>query len=260
MPTKSLRLALHRICAMLVLVAITIPALASRPPSPLNQTDWKQWTAKDVHEVLYKSPWVSSCCREWDTLPPESGPSIDAGYIASIVSSLAVRQALARRTELDKHYDQLGPAARTEVDQRIANCLKQKFDNFIVVSFSFGFSNPPAEFGRSATPDHIHLLTSDGRKIAGQLVSDSIATECGTFPKDLSRTSVGEPDRRSGLYGPGHEMAFPRYVDGKPTIGPDDKRIRIEIIDFAAQVASYRVRHELDFDVDKLTYEGKPDY
>jgi hypothetical protein len=53
---------------------------------PQVQTDWRQWTAKDVHTILTKSPWVSRCCRDWDTMTGANESGADPGFIAIIVS------------------------------------------------------------------------------------------------------------------------------------------------------------------------------
>jgi hypothetical protein len=223
---------------------------------PQEQTDWKQWTAKDVQQVLYKSPWVALCCREWDTLPP----SPDAGYTASIVSSRAVRQALVRRMQMDKRYQTLDPVRRAEVDQRISACLNEKFDNYIVLSFSFNVVHDHPVFPK-IYPSESYLLTSDGRKVVGQVVTDPVGPKCGAPPDHV----IGYPPTRPGtdlwLTGPEHELAFPRIMDGKATIAPDDKKIRVQLDFYTKSWPGHSVAESaLDFNIGKLIYQGKPDF
>src|ERR1017187_8088711 len=217
----------YKTFTMLALRTLYVLVAVGATAQPWDQTDWKQWTDKDVQNVLYKSPWVAGCCREWDNGPYKQGGPADLGHSASIVSSLAVRQALVRRMVLEKRYQKLDLAARKEIDRRIAACLNQNFDDQIVLSFSISFSHHPGVYPMSAPSDRIHLLTSDGSQIVGRELNDSIAMKCGELSIDPSRTSDDRRGWTPTMYEPEHELAFPRYVNGKPTIEPDDKKIRI---------------------------------
>ena len=249
-----------RICVSLILAALTVPLLASGKSNPWDQTDWRHWSRKDVDAVLYHSPWVSTCCQ----LPVGDGsPPLT---FAAIVSSLVVRQALARRMQLDKHYDTMSPTNQQQIDQQIAGCISKKFDDQIVLTTMFmpmagetpakwGSNDPNKFYGNKilreeyekALSHSIYLVTSDGRNIFADpsaKTGDSIAQSCGgvtteldTFPK--------------GVYGPIHELSFPRFVNGQPTIQPSDKVIRFRL--------NYSEGQQI-FTIDKLTYQGKPDF
>jgi len=126
MPKKPSQLALHRICATLVLAALTVPILASGTSNPWDQTDWKQWTARDVRNILTNSPWVSYCCPERD------GGDANPLETAVIMSSQTVREALVRHMQLDKRYATVDLARRREIDRndvrRISAGLKPILD------------------------------------------------------------------------------------------------------------------------------------
>lgn len=241
--------------AALFCVPFAIGAVAK----PWNQTDWKQWTDKDALQVLYSSPWATYCCRgrqyDDDSAP---GPAVRA----SIISSLVVRQALVRRMEFTKAYKSLDVAGRKDFDQRVAVCLNQRFDDQIVVTFSLDLFHDPIFKWMKSDSSLIHIVTSDGRDIAGRAVSESVGEKCGWLLKSDLR-----PDYSSfemPLYGPNHELAFPRFVDGKLTIRPDDKQIRIKL-DFRSPFirgVSDAVSHggEFDFKLDRMIYLGKPDF
>jgi hypothetical protein len=217
-----------------------------------DQTDWKQWTARDVHQILTKSPWVSNCCREpFMTFDGGAGPS-DSGFTARIVSSQTVREALARRVQLDKRYEKLDPARREEVDQGIAACLNEKFDTDLVFSFSVAFWEGHWNGLGQASPDQVYLLTSDGRKIVGHLVPDSnsIEAKCGGLPNQMTRHDRGVH---------GNEIAFPRFDEGKSTVGPDAKTLRIAV-DYNRETTPSHTVGELDFNIEKLIHHGKPDF
>jgi hypothetical protein len=251
MPTDSLKLALYRICATLIFAALTVPLLAGGKSNPWDQTNWRQWTKTDVHRILSKSPWVSNCCRapmmEADRW---TGP-LDTGFTAKIMSSQTVREALVRQMQLDKRYEKLDPASRQQVDQRIAACLNEKFDNSIVVSFAFRFADD--RHVDLPMTSQIHLLTADGKEITGRLSADSIETKCGTLSNEI-RFAHGAPVH--------NEVEFPRYfVDGRPTINPADKTIRIELDFYRKSDPGNSVAESaLDFNIDKLLHQGKPDF
>jgi hypothetical protein len=257
---SSTQPALSRIFATLALAALTVPLLATGSSNPWEQMDWQHWSRKDVDAVLYHSPWVSACCQ------PPVGDGSPPLTFAAIVSSLVVRQALARRMQLDRHYDTMNPTNQQQIDQQIAGCLRQKFDDQIVLTTMFvpmagetpaqwGGNDPNKFYGNKILRDEykkdlsrsIYLVTSDGRNIFADpsaKTGDAVAQSCGgvatvldTFPKDV--------------YGPIHELSFPRFVDGQPTIKPDDKVIRFRL--------NYSEGQQI-FTIDKLTYQGKQDF
>jgi hypothetical protein len=172
-----------------------------------------------------------------------------------------VRRALARRMELDRHYSTANLRTRQDIDQKIAACLNQKFDDQFVVSStdelgeSTDWLNELPEYRRKKfstdefkryQSNWIYLITSDGRKVPKLSVdaSDSIARTCGGLTKNLDPYP-------NDLYGPNHEMAFPRFMDGKPTIAPGDTVIRLKVDLYHG---------ELDFKIDKLIFQGKRDF
>jgi hypothetical protein len=232
---------------MMVLTGLNVLLAVAAIAHPQEQPDWKQWTTKDVNQVLSKSPWVSSCCWEFRN-PAQQPPVVGGGIRATIVSSEAVRRAFVRRIQLDKHYGRLDAALQQDVDKRIGTCLNTKFDGYLVLSLSYDFSGVLDSALTSS--DQIHLLTSDGTKIAGHLVADPITPKCALLPTAI-KWFDGAPPR--------NEIAFPRYVDGKPTIRQTDTTIRI-VIDFHETTGSVRRVGELDFDIDKLIHQGNPDF
>jgi hypothetical protein len=248
-PSSSKTVIATIFASLIIFLAVSVAA------QPQNQSDWKQWTANDIQRILFKSPWVATYCQEWDT---GDTVSATAGYSASIVSSLTVRQALVRRMELDNRYDKLDFARRLEVDQRVDACLNKTFDEYIVLSFS-DLGNPQiaSRDTDKSLASNIYIVTSDGRKISGHVALESVAMTCGAFPQDSDLSSLRTNPRILPPFGPGKEVAFPRFVDGKPTVGPEDKSIRVH----SGCRSQYPTGHpEIDFNIAKLIYQGKPDF
>jgi hypothetical protein len=157
--------------------------------------------------------------------------------------------------QLDKRYEKLDTASRQQIDQRTGACLSEVFDNYIVFSFSF-LGNPGLDLDRSYL-DRIYLITSDGRKIPGHQLPGSIAMTCGAISQSADPSSLGIDASSWPALGPRKEVAFPRFVDGKPTIAPKDTTIRVDSGFRGRQPASYS---ELDFGIEKLVNQGKPDF
>ena len=80
--------------------------------------------------------------------------------------------------------------------------------------------------------------------------SNSIEAKCGRLPNKMNRH-----DRRAQ----GNEIAFPRFVDGKPTVGPDAKTLRIAV-DYSRERTPSHTVGEIDFSIEKLIHQGKPDF
>jgi hypothetical protein len=242
---------IHKICMMFGLAAITVFLGIATAARPHEETDWKQWTKTDVHRILSKSPWVSNCCRATMIDADHRTGPLDSGFTARIMSSQTVREALVRQMQLDNRYEKLDPVHRQEVNQRITECLNQKFENSIVVSFAFRFADD--RHVDLPMTSQIHLLTAEGKEIAGRLSTDSIETKCGEISNEV-KFLHGAPVH--------NEVEFPRYfVDGGPTISPADKTIRIELDFYRKSYPGNTVAEsELDFNIEKLIYQGKPDF
>jgi hypothetical protein len=244
------------LASLIIFLAIGVAARSQ------DRSDWRQWTTKDVHKILSGSPWVSNCCREWlaggYSIPP--GP----GDIAVIVSSQAVREALVRNVQLDNRYGKLDVMHRQDVDQRASACLNERFDEYIVFSFSFLGNSPTGPtFKDKLFVSNLYVVASDGRRIAGHSTAVSVAMTCGAFPQDLGLASLwplwNNLSPEWWPLGPGKEVAFPRFVDGRPTIAPDDKIIRISLYPYEGYKGPARPT-DIDFSIDKLVYQGKPDF
>jgi len=83
---------------------------------------------------------------------------------------------------------------------------------------------------------------------------------CGAFPQDSNLSSIKLYGSTSLPFGPGKELAFPRLVEGKPTIGPQDKTIRLEPGYDTYSFAGAKGDSGLNFKIEKLIRQGKPDY
>ena len=134
-----------------VLLATVIAAIflalpsAARNSSPWKDKDWTQWTLDDCTQILTDSPWASEITYRWPYTAEEANWK---GPTAVILSSLVVRQALARYRQQD------------------APCLTESFDDRIIVRFSEQdiFKKPPDldVSGKKIAPLAEHRANSAG--------------------------------------------------------------------------------------------------
>ena len=152
-------------------IFLALPS-AARTSSPWKDKDWTKWTVDDCTRILTASPWASQI------VDPNSWTHTDAqakwqGATAVILSSLVVRQALARYREQD------------------ATCVTESFTDRIIVRFSGQdiFKNPP------------DLLVS-GKKIPPLAEHRANSSSCsfGSDPGEFSypRVVSGKPIFKNG--------------------------------------------------------------
>jgi hypothetical protein len=222
----------------MALVSVSLGALLaiSVTAKSWQQKDWKQWTFNDCFHILSASPWGTSGggTGPYDFYTNSSGP--DSGVLVFIVSAHVARQALVREMELSELYRKMDPAARQIADRKAETCLSQTFNDQIVLHVDPG------------TIDGSIMFASDGKRVPRIPVDAPFDSVSGW--RSITRQCVGE---LTGFYMAGQDIAFPRIVDGKPTIKPGDRTIRIEYGNRSPVL-------EFDFRVEKMIYHGKPDY
>jgi hypothetical protein len=74
----------------------------------------------------------------YETLPQIS-------YQVQLRSALPMRQAVARKSQLDANYDSMPPERRSALDGKINDYLSQRFDDVVVVQVAYT-SNVPSYF------------------------------------------------------------------------------------------------------------------
>jgi hypothetical protein len=145
-----------RLLVLLLLVQICFAE------KPWEKKAYQKWSAKDVNQVLSDSPWAKSMSLGSTNLSligqgPSASASRRSGQAASMENSLdaahesapritylvqlrsatPVRQAVARKLQLDANYDSMPNDRRADVDTKINAYLAQKFDDVIVAQVTY---------------------------------------------------------------------------------------------------------------------------
>jgi hypothetical protein len=216
-------LALFAISVLALLV--TFPSMASAPP--WEAKDWTQWTPQDCIKILSDSPWaVTFLAYKHEA----DGNVSESPATARISSSLVIRQAIMRMRGLPADPNRI--PHRGEIQKRTQvgpDCLDQLFQDRIVITISSGLIDeietaPEMNVSRRK---YSPLPASQG---------DPIADACG------ARTLFTNSQAKVFVY--------PRVVDGKPVIGPNDGKFTI--------VSPWR--RDFEFNVRNMVYKGKPDF
>lgn len=124
-----------------------------------------KWSAKEVEQLMQDSPWsqthtisaanitqtgvgrsASASGRNStsqaaglsasEDIQHESNPQIN--YLVQFRSALPMRQAVARKLQIDAKYDSLTPEQKAAVDAKIAEYLSTSFTDRIVVQVRYG--------------------------------------------------------------------------------------------------------------------------
>jgi hypothetical protein len=215
------------------LVVLVVAALAWAS-APWDGKPYQQWTQKEVMQVLNDSPWVkmTSVLATWSR-PSSNGNEEGGGrgrggrgrsmeesrnqdmFEARWVSAKVVREALVRLNILS------GKMTQADADKAVA----QEFPIYELVLFGQDMS-PLAK-----------MSDADVAKAASLKMKNSKLQVTATEAK-IERDANG---RVTAVL-----FAFPRTVNGKPVIGPQEKGF-----DFALNAGKLRV--SLQFDPRKMT-------
>ena len=219
---------------------VAVCALLALPPAGRSASwktkDWTQWTLPECQAILTNSPWAETYGLN-PTLV-DGGPGVQSientsAATAMISSSLVIRQASLRQLQL---LEGRIPFGKLEQVQKVQQgfqkqtdaCLSQNFDDRILVTII-----DPHPSGFKSAPE----LVVSGRRYLPISQGGSVPNPC---PKNAA--TIGTP----------YVFAYPRVVNGKPVLGPDDKKFTIK--------TPKGWERDFEFGLKSMTYKGKPDF
>ena len=109
------------------------------------ERDWKSWKVADVNKILGNSAWAKNCANSDASLPCDtaSRPNLESNHIVTKIpvpvivrfsSSLKIRQAWLRYTQLLKNYDKMIAKQKAEFHKATENSLFVMFAKNIMSS------------------------------------------------------------------------------------------------------------------------------
>ena len=122
---------------------------------------YQKWSAKEVNQLLTDSPWTrSTTLNLGDSLtPPDTNDPIsrsitsrrssehvlpsNVSYRVQLRSAMPIRQAIARKLQLDASNDDASANPQTDLKAKIDQFLSQRFDDTVVLHVTYN-SNVPS--------------------------------------------------------------------------------------------------------------------
>ncbi|RPJ79946.1 MAG: hypothetical protein EHM18_19275, partial [Acidobacteria bacterium] len=192
--------------------------LAATAAFSQQNRDYRSWTLEEAVKVLNDSPWARQ-----QTVTRVIG-GIGSGvfgekeiyhrYYVRFLSAEPVRQAFARVEQLTKGYDRLDEAARRTLDERLSTRIAADMSNSIVLAVCFRSNDPEVE--------------QDVRRTLQSQTFETLKTRAYLSTRQFPQLELAAffPASEDSV---GAKFVFPRFVEGKPVLLPDDPSMVFEL-------------------------------
>ena len=179
---------------------------------------YDKWSQKECEKLLEDSPWaqpftlVDSSLQQ-STSASDDGQQFHIKYQMQFRSALPLRQAIVRQMQIVQKYDSLSPEQKQQFDQSANAFLSSKFPDAVILYVTYKTNSKTkdmelATYWQSQTTDllknTVFLRNSRGEQVA------------------LAQFNVPKSGERS------FQFIFPRLINGKPFISPEDKSLQLE--------------------------------
>jgi hypothetical protein len=169
-----------------VLGVLFLAALAVQAEDFWVKKDWKQWSKDECTKILQDSPWS----RKWAKsqmgsaqMPGVSGANAEGAagektpemhYNIELQSSLPIREAAVRLSQINNKYDKMPDAQKKEFDAKAEAMLNHNYDDVIWVHVTFGsnlqsFERDMATYWKAIPPEappiDMYLITEKGDRV-----------------------------------------------------------------------------------------------
>lgn len=134
-------------------------------------------------------------------------------YTVQLRSALPVRMAIVRQMQIANKYDSLSSEQKQAFDQRAKSFLDANYDDKIVINVAYS----------SNVRDHDIPLSQHWQSRTKELLMNSVFLYASKGDKlRLVDFNVAQGGGRE------FQLVFPRKVDGKPILTPEDKNLTLE--------------------------------
>jgi hypothetical protein len=185
---------------------------------------YKEWKKNDAFKMLQDSPWAKTMTFAENVGGGRGGAydrTSDSGLqtvynVARVrfFSSLPIREAHVRIAQMLNNYDAKSDAEKEQIDRTFAPALARDFSKNIIVALDF------------ETNDQRTKANVD--RYLQQLQVNLLKQSCYLISARLGRVTIEEyyppsPDAT------GAKFLFPRTVDDKPVVSPEDKEVTFDM-------------------------------
>ena len=225
---------MKRIITVLILILFSANILAMPQNEFWEKKDYRQWSERECHKLLFDSPWVKYFTLKYGR----------SEYRVQIRSATPIRQALLRQMQINDNYENLSTEQRREYDRRTDEYLSAPFNDTIII---FVAGPNPSYYWQAQTTEMLQnstfLIPSKNKKIP--LLKFEILS--------------------SGISYAEFQFIFPRQYEGRPVLSKDEKSLSLEFLypeSQAGQVTpdSRVERAFIEFKVDKMLFNGEIAY
>jgi hypothetical protein len=217
---------------------ITVAAYAGKEFWETKPFD--EWTLKECQRILENSPWAKEL--KFTAMSGGGGSEATDGgipyvkYVLQFQSAAPIRQATVRQMQIVQKYDSFSAEQKKDFIAKIQPYLEASFSDFVVVTVSFSSNN------RQNTMDLLrHWQT---RTIEMMKNAVYISGSKGDKIKIAQFVPVSGAKQE-------FQFIFPRHVNGKEVLSPEDKALRIEF-EYPVIGGLGDGRGNLEFKLDKM--------
>ena len=233
---------------LLTLIFSSIPTAQSK--DFWEKKEYKEWSQKECSKMLTDSPWVekhevtSIDVNTADATASDGRPPY-VKYTVQLYSALPVRQAIVRQSQIANKYDELSPEQKQQLDQQTDAILNANYEDHVVVYITYESNLPRNVITQLVN----HWQTQNTDRLKFSVFLNGSKGE--RVP--LSQYVVSSGSQQS------FQFVFPRKVDGREIIGPEDKDLILEFqFPGAGRVGGGTAF--VTFKTKKMMYNGKLEY
>jgi len=202
---------------------------------PWKDKPYTEWTDKDIEKVLEDSPWGHAVMVQMEPRPNQ--PARRNRYVVQWASSLTVRQATARQHQLhDNLSEDQARQFVSAVPSEYILILRGRDLSELVPRIQ----QETAFVGRAIQYSNIQV---SGNKQEIRPIKLQVAREGDRIVAAL--------------------FYFPREIDGKSVIGPDENKVTFTFLPSFERPSKTMSTQEpivVTFDLRKMMRDGKPDF
>ena len=228
------------VTAIMAILAVVLLSVAK----DFWEQPFTKWNNKEVVKMFEDSPWsqVQTFTKALGGKGSGMGgeKEVTWKYTIQFFSALPIREAFVRMYQLRNNYDQMSDDKRTEFDSRFKRALNLDVSNQVIVAFRYETNDPD---GMREVKRYLEEATVDRLKQGVYLISARLGRI------DLKEYFPPAPD------GTGAKFIFPRVVNDKPVVLPEDKEVKF---DMWAPGAEERIF--ITFKPARMVYKGQVAY
>ncbi|MBN2242117.1 MAG: hypothetical protein JW793_05460 [Acidobacteria bacterium] len=246
-PSVSVR----NLCRALPLLVLLLSSVPGAPGADFwEKKEYGEWSEKDCRKMLQDSPWAekyettSIDVNRADETASDAAPPY-VRYWVQLRSALPVRQAIVRQTQIANNYDKLSAEQKQAIDQQTDSFLKTDYGDYVVVYITYETNSP-----RNALTQLVrHWQTQNTDRLKFSVFLGGSKGEKVPLEQYVVSQSAEQFI----------QFVFPRKVNGRELLEPEDKNLILEFpVPAVGSVGGGTAF--VEFKTKDMTYNGKLEY